>query len=357
MEDEYQYFISRGNIVQLPLSTDSSSQPCVYWSDIENCFPGMLRIQHVVYSEKGSVRAQSERQRQNSSSLESPMPSTFKKLLGLQKKYRVATSEMVSTSASLSTSASSPTATTAETVSKPMLSPLAAAIAAMSESSLVPATTAALPLPFSGFSPVVTSGPTVTSTPVVGFKTSSSLPATKASGVLLVKVTTVQRADPPTTPTTTPTTTTCLESSITGSAVTLFEEIPATETPIIPLADRAFKIPVSPTRRFKEYRFSNIEELAPEIQRPISMDAQEDEVNTTTILPLVTAADKDAMRPELYFVQEPISTSFNTPRSIGAFPERAHARSARENKETMFIPASTQEETSSPFSRLFGLFQ
>ncbi|KAG0029758.1 hypothetical protein BGZ81_003487 [Podila clonocystis] len=45
MEDGYQCFNSRGNIVMLPLSKDSSGQSNVYWTDIEDCFPGVLRIQ------------------------------------------------------------------------------------------------------------------------------------------------------------------------------------------------------------------------------------------------------------------------------------------------------------------------
>ncbi|KAF9302418.1 hypothetical protein BGZ74_005388 [Mortierella antarctica] len=381
MEDGYQYFNSMGNIVQLPLSTDSSGQPCVYWTDIESCFRGVLRIQDgdifvpvvrgadgyrlrphrikyypqtltVVYHDRGCVRTVRERQRHNPSSPQSPTPSTCKKLSELRKKTKVATSEAASTSAS------SPTATSISTTTKPILSPLAAAIAAMSESSFVPATTAAWPPLLSGFSPVATSEPTVTSNPVVGFKSSSSsLPATKASGVPLVKATTVQRSDPLTAPTTTPTTTSCPESGNTGSAVTVAEETTAPETSIIPLADQKFKMPVSPTRGSKEYRFSNIEELAPEIQGPISEDVQEDEVDTTTILPLATADDKDAMGPESLSVQEPVSTSFNTPRSIGAFPASALVRSTQESKELAFIPASTQEEPSSPFARLFGLFQ
>lgn len=45
MEDGYQHFNSRGNIIKMPLSTDSLGQPCIYWTDIEDCFPGVLRVQ------------------------------------------------------------------------------------------------------------------------------------------------------------------------------------------------------------------------------------------------------------------------------------------------------------------------
>jgi len=45
MENGYQHFTSRGNIVKVPICMDNLGLPCIYWTDIKDCFPGVLRIQ------------------------------------------------------------------------------------------------------------------------------------------------------------------------------------------------------------------------------------------------------------------------------------------------------------------------
>ncbi|KAG0030051.1 hypothetical protein BGZ82_007601 [Podila clonocystis] len=353
MENGYQCFNSRGNIVMLPLSKDSSGQSYVYWTDIEDCFPGVLRIQDgntfvpVVRGADGyrSLRAELERQRQNPSSPESLAPSTSMKVSDRQK-TKVASPEAASTSASPPTEKATTTTPS---------SPLAAAIATMSRSSFVVATTAAWPPLFSGLSPVAPNGPTVVSIPVSGFKVSSSLPAT-TTGALRLKVA-VQGSDlPNTAPTTTPDTTARPESGDTRATVTAAEETLAPKA-IIPLTDRTIKMPVSSTRRSKMCRFSNSDEHPPLIQKPLSKDMQEDEVDTVANLPSTTADGNETVPESPPPRQELVSaTSSNGPRSIGAFPERDLYTPAQERIKTSFPPALAQEGPKSTFSRLFGLF-
>ncbi|KAG0319511.1 hypothetical protein BG000_003857, partial [Podila horticola] len=289
-----------------------------------NHYPQTLTV---VYYVRGSMRAERESQHQNCSSPQSPAPLTSKKLSDRQKMTKLATSEAASRPASPPTAISDTAA--------PMSSSLAVAIAAMLESSFVLAKTATWPPLFSGFSPVTASGPTATPIPF-GSKASSSLPATRASSALRVKVA-IQGSNPSNTDPTRP------ESGDTGSVATAAKETTALEASVL-LVDRTIKMPVSLTRRSKKCRFSNSEELASVIQEPLSKDVQEDRVDTAAIPSSATTDCHETIPESPPLCQEPASaTSFNVPRPIGAFPEGDLDTHSQENKKTTSTPASTQE--------------
>ncbi|KFH73472.1 hypothetical protein MVEG_00688 [Podila verticillata NRRL 6337] len=357
MEDGCQHFNSTGNIIKVPLSTDNLGQPCIYWTDIEDCFPGVLRIQDgstfvpVVrgangYRSSARIECERERQHQSSSIPQSPTPSIGRKHPDRQKM----------TKAILEASPTTSTAT-------PMSNSLAATTTAVSATSL--AEMAVWPPLFSRIMSSTSSSPFILDPS--GLNLSFSFPAATAISTMSVKAPD-QGSNPSTTTSSSITSINTLpESGDTKCPVTAAEATTTPEKPTIPLADRTIKTAVSLSKLSKKCRPSSIsssEDLAPEIQESIPKDEQEDEVDTATIPPMISESnDPDDMVPESPpSVQESASANpFNAPGLIGSFPKIALDTPTHEGEKAKFTPvsalASAQEERHSTISRFFGLFQ